>query len=109
MRWFAFDYAAGPGAGRLTRVHALQEKTMLNKIRITWIAAAALLALPAFAGGPLAQAAPAEQFDSQRIIREIVIDGGLIEADSDEAPATELRPSWVDQSNAPDRWHQHSW
>ena len=82
---------------------------MLNKIRITWIAAAALLALPAFAGGPLAQAAPAEQFDSQRIIREIVIDGGLIEADSDEAPATELRPSWVDQSNAPDRWHHHSW
>jgi hypothetical protein len=84
---------------------------MLSKIRITSIAAAALLVSPAFAVGPLAQDASPEQIDSQRIIREIVIDGSLIEAGSDEAAANELRPvpNWIDQSGALDRWPQHPW
>jgi hypothetical protein len=82
---------------------------MLSKIRIASIAAAALLVSPAFAAGPLAQDASPEQIDSQRIIREIVIDGILIEAGSDEALTNELRLSWLDQSSALDRQHQHSW
>jgi len=82
---------------------------MLTQIRMISIAAATLLASPAFAGGSLAHAAPAEQVGDQRIIREIVIDGSPIDADSDEAPANELRPSWLDQSSALDREHQHSW
>jgi len=44
----------------------------------------------------------AEQVGDQRIIREIVIDGRPIDAGSDEAPANELRPNWLDQSSALD-------
>jgi hypothetical protein len=81
---------------------------VLNKTRITSIAAAMLLASPAFAGWPLPEAAQAEQIGDQRIIREIAVDGALIEPGSDEAPANEMRPSWDDHSSALDRRHQHS-
>lgn len=76
---------------------------MLNKVWITSIAAATLLASPAFAAWPFDQPAQAEQIEDQRIIREVVVNGGLIEADSDEAPANELRPvpNWLDKSGAP--------
>jgi hypothetical protein len=82
---------------------------MLNKVGIASIAAVTLLASPAFAAWPLDRGAQAEQIGDQRIIREIVIDGGLTEAGSDEAPANELRPSWVDQRSVLDRPYQHSW
>lgn len=84
---------------------------MLTQIRMISIAAATLLASPAFAGGSLAHAAPAEQVGDQRIIREIVIDGSPIDADSDEAPANELRPvpSWINQGSVLDRQRQHAW
>ena len=82
---------------------------MLNRVRITSIAAAVLLASPAFAAWPLDQVAQVQPIGDQRIIREIVIDGGLIEAGSDEAAANELRPSWVDQRGVLDRPYQHSW
>jgi hypothetical protein len=82
---------------------------MLSQIHMLSIAAAVLLTSPAFARGPLAHAAPAEQVGDQRIIREIVIDGRPIDAVSDKAPANELRPNWLDQSSALDREHQHSW
>jgi hypothetical protein len=82
---------------------------MLKTARIASLAAAALLASPAFAAWPLDRAAQAEPIGDQRIIREIVIDGGLIEAGSDEAPANELRPSWVEQRSVLDRPYQHSW
>ncbi len=59
---------------------------MLGKVRIMAIAAATLPASPAFAGWP--------------IIREIVVDGHLIETDSDDASANEPRPvpNWIDGS-----------
>jgi hypothetical protein len=82
---------------------------MLKKVAIASIAAATLLASPAFAAWPLDRAAQTEPIGDQRIIREIVIDGGLIEAGSDEAPANELRPSWVEQRSVLDRPYQHSW
>ena len=82
---------------------------MLKKVCIASIAAATLLAVPAFAAWPLDRAAQAERIDDQRIIREIVIDGGLTEAGSDDAPANELRPSWVDHRSVLDRPYQHSW
>ena len=46
-----------------------------------------------------------------RIIREVVINGRLTDADSDEAPASELRPapSWLEDGGALDRQHQHSY
>lgn len=82
---------------------------MLNRIRITSIAAAVLLASPAFAAWPLDRAAQTEQIGDQRIIREIVVDGTPMEPSSDEAPANELRPSWLDQHSVFDRPYQHSW
>jgi hypothetical protein len=81
---------------------------MLKTARIASLAAAALLASPAFAAWPLDRAAQAEPIGDQRIIREIVIDGGLTEAGSDDAPANELRPSWVDHRSVLDRPYQHS-
>jgi hypothetical protein len=102
MRWAAFDYVAGACAGRLGRV--LQEETMLSKIRIISVATATLLASPAFAAWPFAQPAQAEQIGDERIIREIVIDGGLNDAGSDETPANELRPSWLDPSSGALDW-----
>jgi hypothetical protein len=78
---------------------------MLKTARIASLAAATLLPSPASAG-PLAQAEP---IGDQRIIREIVVDGAVIEAGSEEAPTNELRPSWVDQGSALDPRHQHSW
>jgi len=73
---------------------------MLGKARIMAIAAATLLASPAFAGWPTDQAAQLDLVGGQRIIREIVVDGHLIETDSDDAPASELRPapSLLDES-----------
>lgn len=82
---------------------------MLRKICIVSIAAATLLASPAFAAWPLDRAAQAEPISDQRIIREIVVDGAVMEASPDEAPANELRPSWIDQRSVRDRPYQHSW
>ena len=84
---------------------------MLGKVRIMAIAAATLLASPAFAGWPADQPARVALVGGQRIIREIVVDGHLIEADSDDASANELRPvpNWIDGSGALDRARQHSY
>ena len=84
---------------------------MLGKVRIMAIAAATLLASPAFAGWPADQAAQLDLVGGQRIIREIVVDGHLIETGSDDAPANELRPvqSWIDGGGALDRVRQHSY
>jgi hypothetical protein len=82
---------------------------MLRKICIVSIAAATLLASPAFAAWPLGRGVQAEQIGDQRIIREIVVDGAVMEPSSDEAPASELRPNWIDQRRVPDRPYQHSW
>ena len=84
---------------------------MLKKLRITSIAAATLLAWPAFAGWSLAQPAQPEPSDDQRIIREVVINGRLIEGVSDDSAANELRPvpSWVDHGNSVDSPPQRSW
>jgi hypothetical protein len=41
-----------PGAGRLMRIRALWEGNMRGKVRIMALAAASLLASPAFAGWP---------------------------------------------------------
>ena len=84
---------------------------MLDKVCITSIAAAALLSSPAFAGCSLAQPAQLEPIEDQRIIREVVINGRLIEGVSEGSLANELRPvpSWVDQSSALDRRPQPSW
>jgi hypothetical protein len=105
-----FDYAAGHCAGRLTRVHALQENKVFNSVRIAWIAAAMVVASPAFAGWPADQPAQLDLIGGQRIIREIVVDGHLSETGSDDAPANELRPlpNWLDQSSVLDR-PQHTW
>jgi hypothetical protein len=92
-------------------VHALQEKTMLGKIWLTSMTAAMLLASPAFAGLPSAKPAQVEAVDGQRIIREVVVNGGLLGADSDAPPANELRPisDWIDHGSALDRRPQHLW
>jgi hypothetical protein len=76
---------------------------MRGKVRIMAIDAATLLASPAFAGWPLTQAAQTEPIDSQRVITEAVINGRLIEAGLDEAPASELRAatSPLDESLGP--------
>ena len=81
---------------------------MLGKVRIMVIAAATLLASPAFAGWPADQAAQLDLLGGQRIIREIVVDSHLIEADSDDASANELRPvpNWL--GNALDRASQRA-
>jgi hypothetical protein len=73
---------------------------MRGKVRIMAIAAATLLASPAFAGWPLTQAAQTEPIDSQRVITEAVINGRL---GLDEAPASELRAatSPLDESLGP--------
>ena len=73
---------------------------MLGKVRIMAIAAATLLASPAFAGWPADQSAQVALVGGQRIIREIVVDGHLIETDSDDASANEPRPvpNWIDGS-----------
>ena len=107
-RWL--DYAAGPCAGRLRKVRALLEMKVLGKVRITSIAAAALLASPAFAAPPFAQPVQVERIDDQRVITEVVVNGHLIEG-ADEAPANELRPvpNWIDGSGARDRARQHSY
>jgi hypothetical protein len=65
---------------------------MLGKVRIMAIAAATLLAPPAFAGSPADQPAQLDLISGKRIIRELVVDGHLIETGSDDAPASELRP-----------------
>jgi len=107
-RWL--DYAAGPCAGRLRKVRALLEMKVLGKVRITSIAAAALLASPAFAAPPFAQPVQVERIDDQRVITEVVVNGHLIEG-ADEAPANELRPvpNWIDGSGALDPARRHSY
>jgi len=84
---------------------------MLGKLPMMSIAAATLLASPAFAGWPLTQPAQPEPIDSQRIITETVVNGGLTGAGSDEAPANELRPgpTSIDGCSALDRRHQDAW
>ena len=82
---------------------------MLGKLWLTAITAATLLASPALAGWPSAQPAQIDPIDGQRVIREVVIDGGLIGAESDEPPANELRPipDWIDHRSALDRRPRH--
>lgn len=84
---------------------------MLGKLRIMAIAAATLLASPAFAGWPADQPAQLDLIADEHVIRELVVDGHLIETGSDDAPANELRPvrSWIDGSGALDRARQHSY
>ena len=84
---------------------------MLGKAWIMAIAAATLLASPAFAGSPADQAAQLDLVGGQRIIRELVVDGHLIETSSDDAPASELRPvpNWIDGSGALDWARRHSY
>jgi hypothetical protein len=79
------------------------------KARITSIAVATLLASAASVGWPWAPSARAEQIEGQRIIREIVVDGAVMEQSSDEAPANELRPTWIDHRSGLDQPYQHSW
>ena len=83
---------------------------MVGKIRLTSMTAATLLALPASAAWPSARPAQVDAVGGQRIIREVVINGGLIGAHSAELPANELRPvpSWIDHGGAPDRRPRHS-
>ena len=78
---------------------------MLGKLPIMAIAAATLLASPAFGGSPPDQSAQLDLIGDQRVIRELVVDGHLIETGSGHAPANELRPvrSWIDGSGALDR------
>src|SRR5690349_17949279 len=61
-------------------VHVPQEETMVGKLWLTAITAATLLASPALAGWPSAQPAQVDPVDGQRVIREVVINGGLIGA-----------------------------
>jgi hypothetical protein len=84
---------------------------MLGKVLIMAIAAATLLASPAFAGSPADQAAQVTLVGGQRIIRELVVDGHLIETGSDDAPASELRPvpNSIDGSGALDPARRHSY
>jgi len=79
---------------------------MLGKIWRTSVTAAMLLASPAFA-----QPAQLDALIGQRIIRELVVNGGLIGVDSDEPSANELRPvmSWIEQGSDLDRRSQHVW
>jgi hypothetical protein len=84
---------------------------MLGKAWIMAIAAATLLASPAFAGWPTDQAAQLDLVGGQRIIRELVVDGHLTETSSNDAPASELRPvsNWMDGSAALDPAREHSY
>jgi hypothetical protein len=84
---------------------------MLDKVRIMAIAAATLLASPTFAGWPADQPAQLDLIADQHVIRELVVDGHLIETGSEDVPANELRPvqSWIDGSDALDRARQHSY
>jgi len=78
---------------------------VLNTVRITSIAAATLLASPAFAAWPFAETAQAEQIEDQRIINEVVVNGRVMEADSDETFANGLHPApnWTGVSGPVDR------
>ena len=84
---------------------------MLGKARIMAIAAATLLASPAFAGWPADQPAQLDLIGDQHVIRELVVDGHLTETGPEDARANELRPvrSWIDGSAALDRARQHSY
>jgi hypothetical protein len=79
---------------------------MRGKLLILSIAAATLLASPAFAGLPLTQM---QVIDGQRVITEAVVNGRLTDPELDAAPATELRlvPNWLDENLDPLR--QHTW
>jgi len=85
-----------------------RKKQMLKKLGIASIAAATLLASPAFAAWPLDRGAQVGPIGDQRIIREVVVDGAVMEPSSDEAPTNELRPNWIDQRSSLDRLYQHS-
>ena len=82
---------------------------MLGKAWIMAIAAATLLASPAFARWPTDQAAQLDLISGERITRELVVDGHLIETGSDDVPASELRPvsNWIDGSAALDPARRH--
>ena len=84
---------------------------MLGKAWIMAIAAATQLASPASAGWPTDQAAQLDLISGERIIRELVVDGHLIETSSDDAPASELRPvpNSIDGSGALDPARRHSY
>jgi hypothetical protein len=78
---------------------------MRDKILILSMAAATLLASPAFAGPPPTQAAQVESIDGERVITEAVVNGRLIKAESDAAPTNELLPIWLGESVDPLRQH----
>jgi len=86
------------------KIRAQWEGRMFGKAWIMAIAAATLLGAPAFADWPADQPLQVDLISGQRIIREIVVDGHLIETGSDDAPASELRPdpNWIDGSGALD-------
>jgi hypothetical protein len=81
---------------------------MFGKIWLTSMTAATLLASPAFAGWSSGQI---DAVDGQRFIGEVVVNGDLIAAESDEPPPSELRPipDWIDHGSTIDRRAQHLW
>jgi hypothetical protein len=83
---------------------------MFGKIWLTSMTAATLLASPAFAGWSSSRSAQIDVV-GQRIIREVVVNGGLIGAEADEPPPNELRPipDWIDHGRTLDRRAQHLW
>jgi hypothetical protein len=73
---------------------------MLGKIWLTSMTAATLLTSPAFAGWPSGQRAQIDAAEGRAIIREVVVNGGLIGAESDEPPPNELRPVPIGSTTA---------
>jgi hypothetical protein len=80
---------------------------MCDKLLILSIAAATLLASPAFAGPPLTQSAQTQAINGQRVITEAVVNGRFFDAESDAPPANELLPNWLGESRDPLR--QYPW
>ena len=60
---------------------------MLGKIWLTSMTAATLLASPAFAGWSSGQRAQIDAAEGRAIIREVVVNGGLIGAESERTSA----------------------
>jgi len=85
---------------RRTLIGAVAASAAPCSIESPALAAATLLASPAFAGPPLTQSAQVESIDGERVITEAVVNGRLTDAESDAAPANELRlvPNWLDES-----------
>ena len=86
-RWL--DYAAGPVPAAWSKILARWEGKMFGKVRVMAIAAATLLASPAFGDWRSDQTA---QVDHSRIVSEIVVNGRPTPVDSYQASANELQP-----------------